>query len=161
MSSQRPGSGALPVRRSRTVETTALRAVVVEIDPTQDPAALTVLQAQLHEPPDGQQLVFGYDVMAAGLGAWVGDRQVRISIWPALVDDQGTISAADPDESERDLLVIDIDPVAHRAALDDLARLGRLVIAAPDAGPVPLVVDVDTDLVASVLRVVMGSGPSD
>lgn len=138
-----------------------MRAVVIEIDPTQDTSALVVLQAQLHEPPEGQQLVFGYDVMASGLGAWVGDRQVRISIWPALVDDEGTISAADPDESERDLLVIDIDPAAHRAALDDLTRLGRLVIAAPDAGPVPLVVDIDTDLLGSVLGTVTGSGTVD
>lgn len=161
MSFQRPGSGALQVRRSRTVETDVLRAVVIEIDPTQDTSALVVLQAQLHEPPAGQQLVFGYDVMAAGLGAWVGDRQVRISIWPALVDDEGTISAADPDESQRDLLVIDIDPLAHRAALEDLTRLGRLVIAAPDAGPVPLVVDIDTDLLESVLGAVTGSGTSD
>lgn len=156
MTAQRPGSGALPVRRSRTVDTDALRAVVIEIDPTQDPAALAVLQAQLHEPPDGQQLVFGYDVMAAGLGAWVGDRQVRITIWPALVTDEGSIFATDPDEADRDLLVIDVDPVAHRASLDDLTRLGRLVIAAPDAGPIPLVVDIDTDLLGSVLDAVTG-----
>lgn len=162
MTASVPGAGALPVRRSYLVDTTRLTGVVVEIDPTREPAALAVLQAGLHEPPEGTRLVFGYAVAVAGLGAWVGDRRVRVSIWPALVDGAGAIH--DPDRAddnagtEEDLLVIDFDPVADRAALDDLARVGRLIVAGPDAGPVPLVVDLDRALLADVLAAVHDPG---
>ena len=148
MSPPIPDAGALAVRRSRLVEGEQLTAVVIQVDATGDPGGLAVLQAGLHEPPAGRRLVFGYDVAAAGLGAWVGDRRVRITVWPALVDADGVITTAEDDQI--DLLVIDFDPDADRAALEDLARVGRLVIAGPDAGPIPLVVDVDRQLVAQV-----------
>lgn len=146
-----PGSGALPVRRSRLVDTDQLTAVVVEVDPTQDPRALAVLQAGLHEPPDGQRLIYGYRVHAAGLGAWVKDRRLRVTIWPALVDAAGEVFTADLDDPDADLLVIDFDAEKDRVALDQLVRIGRLIVAGPDAGPVPLVVDLDRDLVAQTL----------
>jgi hypothetical protein len=150
-----PGAGALPARRCRLIDTDALTAVVVEIDATREPHALAVLQAGLHDPPAGHRLVFGYDVVAAGLGAWVGDRRVRISIWPALLDEQGTVTeavAVGGGWTEDDVVTIDIDPTRHGDALADLVRVGRLVVAGPDAGPLPLVVDLDRDLVADVVR---------
>jgi hypothetical protein len=56
-----------------------------------------------------------------------------------------------PDEHQgADVLVVDVDPIEHGDALADLERLGRVIIASPDAGPVPLVLDVDRALVAEV-----------
>lgn len=146
-----PGTGALPVRRSYPVETDRLTGLVVEVDASREPEALAVLQAGLHEVPDSHRLVFGYHVAGTGLGAWVGDRRVRVTIWPALVDAEGTITEDDPTDPAADVLVIDFDLEADRTALDHLVRLGRLIVAGPDAGPVPLVVDVDPALVAAVL----------
>ena len=133
------------------VDTEQLAGVVVEIDATEDPQALAVLQAGLHEVPQGSTLVHGYRVTTAGLGAWVGDRRVRVLIWPALVDASGDIEADDPDEPDADVLVIDIDPLEHGAELEELVRLGRLIVAGPESGPVPLVVDLDRELVREVL----------
>lgn len=147
------GSGLfpLPARRAYTVENDRLAGVVVEVDATEVPTALAVLQAGLHELPPGQRLIYGYDVGTAGLGAWVGDRTVRLRIWPALLDEDGEITADDPDDDGADLLVIDIDPLEHGQALDDLVRLGRLFVAGPEAGPTPLVLDVDRELLASIV----------
>jgi hypothetical protein len=142
---------ALPARRAYVVDNDQLRAVVVEIDATANEPALAVLQAGLAEYAEGMRLVHGYRVSAAGLGAWIGDRRLRVVVWPALIDDAGEITEDDPDDPETDVLVVDIDPQRHGDALDALADLGRLVIAGPDAGPVPLVLDVDRDLVAEVL----------
>lgn len=145
------GQRALPVRRAYVVETDQLAGVVVEIDATEDPQALAVLQAGLHELPEGSRLIHGYDVATAGLGAWVGDRRVRVSVWPALIDAAGEITADDPGDPDADVLVIDVDPLEHGAELEALVRLGRLFIAGPESGPVPLVVDVDRDLVRAAL----------
>ncbi|HWJ60479.1 MAG TPA: hypothetical protein VNS19_00800 [Acidimicrobiales bacterium] len=145
------GERALPARRAYVVDTDQLAGVVVEIDATEDLQALAVLQAGLHEPPEGSRLIHGYDVATAGLGAWVGDRRVRVSIWPAFIDAAGDIDAADPDDPEADVLVIDLDPLEHGTELEELVRLGRLIVAGPESGPVPLVVDVDRDLVREVL----------
>lgn len=156
-----PGAGALPARRCRLIESDTLTAVVVEIDATREPHALAVLQAGLHDPPAGHRLVFGYDVVAAGLGAWVGDRRVRIAIWPALVDEHGTVTEAvevGGGWTDDDVVTIDFDPDRHGDALTDLARVGRLVVAGPDAGPLPLVVDLDRSLVAEVVRAVTSPG---
>jgi hypothetical protein len=142
----------LPVRRSYPVDSTSLTGVVVEVDATEDEPALAVLQAGLHEPPEGRRLVFGYDVTTTGLGAWVGDQRVRLRVWPALVDGEGDITADDPDDPDADVLVIDFDPVADGEALAGIARTGRLFVAGPEAGPVPLVLDVDRDLVAGVVE---------
>jgi hypothetical protein len=133
------------------VDTEQLAAVVVEIDATEDPQALAVLQAGLHEVPEGTTLIHGYNVTTAGLGAWVGDRRVRVSIWPALIDAAGEITADDPSDPDADVLVIDIDPLEFGAELEELVRLGRLIVAGPESGPVPLVVDLDRDLVREVL----------
>ncbi len=145
------GERALPARRAYVVETDQLAGVVVEIDATEDPQALAVLQAGLHELPEGSRLIHGYDLVTAGLGAWVGDRRVRLSVWPALIDADGEITADDPEDPVSDVLVIDLDPLEHGAELEALVRLGRLFIAGPESGPVPLVVDVDRDLVREVL----------
>jgi hypothetical protein len=145
------GDRALPARRAHVVDTEALAAVVIEIDATEDPQALAVLQAGLHEVPEGSTLIHGYRITTAGLGAWVGDRRVRVLIWPALVDAVGEISADDPDEPDADVLVIDIDPLEYGTELEALVRLGRLIVAGPESGPVPLVIDVDQDLVREVL----------
>lgn len=145
------GERALPVRRAHVVETEQLAGLVVEIDATEDLQALAVLQAGLHELPEGARLIHGYDIATAGLGAWVGDRRVRISIWPALIDADGEISADDPEEPDADVLVIDVDPLEHGAELEELVRLGRLIIAGPESGPVPLVLDVDRDLLRGVV----------
>jgi hypothetical protein len=133
------------------VDTEQLAAVVVEIDATEDPQALAVLQAGLHEVPEGSTLIHGYNVTTAGLGAWVGDRRVRVSVWPALIDSAGDITAEDPSDPDADVLVIDIDPLEFGAELEELVRLGRLIVAGPESGPVPLVVDLDQDLVREVL----------
>ena len=114
-------------------------------------AALAVLQAGLHEVPEGFTLIHGYRLATAGLGAWVGDRRVRVSIWPALIDAAGEIDADDPDEPDADVLVIDIDPLEFGAELEELVRLGRLIVAGPESGPVPLVVDLDRDLLQEVV----------
>lgn len=133
------------------VDTEQLAAVVVEIDATEDLQALAVLQAGLHEVPEGSTLIHGYRLATAGLGAWVGDRRVRVSIWPALVDEAGEITADDPDEPDADVLIIDIDPLEFGAELEELVRLGRLIVAGPESGPVPLVIDLDQDLLQEVL----------
>jgi hypothetical protein len=112
---------------------------------------MAVLQAGLHPYADGQRLVHGYRLSAAGLGAWVGDRRLRVVVWPALVDESGAITEDDPDDPHTDVLVVDIDPARFGPELEALEELGRLVIAAPDGGPVPLVLDVDRALVAEVL----------
>ena len=145
------GERALPVRRAAIVETDRLAGLVVDIDATEDPQALAVVQAGLHELPEGSRLGFAYDVAVVGLGAWVGDRRVRISIWPVVVDAEGDVHADDPDDPDADVLVIDLDPILHGAELDALARLGRLLVAGPEGGPVPLVLDLDRDLVAEVV----------
>lgn len=142
---------ALPVRRAYVVDTEQLAGVVVEIDPTQDEQALAVLQAGLHEHPPGTTLIHGYRLAPAGLGAWVGDRTLRLLVWPALIDEAGEIEAADPDDPEADVLVIDLDPTVFFDELVELGRLGRLIIAGPDAGPTPLVLDVDRKLVRELL----------
>ncbi|MEZ5181874.1 MAG: hypothetical protein R2702_08385 [Acidimicrobiales bacterium] len=146
------GERALAVRRATVIETERLAGVVVDVDATADPQALAVVQASLHELPEGHRLGYGYDVEAAGLGAWVGDRRLRISIWPAVVDADGAVEAADPDDPDADVLVLDVDPVAHGEALDALVRLGRLLVAGPEGGPVPLVVDLDRDLLAATVE---------
>ncbi len=146
-----PGTGAVPVRRSYLVDNERLTGVVVEIDATHEQSALAVLQAGLHEQPEGVRLGFGYNVTATGLGAWVGDRRVRVSIWPVLMGPEGVLDEADPNDLEADVLRVDFDPIADRTALDDLGRIGRLIVAGPDAGPVPLVVDLDPQLVIDAL----------
>lgn len=150
--------GALPVRRSYEVDTPDLQGVVIQVDATETPTALAVLQASLHELPEGQRLVYGYDLSVVGLAAWVGDRRVRLEVWPALVDAAGDITADDPHAEGADLLVIDFDPVDpdHRSALEGLARGCRLFIAGPESGPVPLVLDIDPELVAEVLASTAG-----
>lgn len=145
---------ALPARRTTIVENDRLSGVVIDIDATEDPTALAVVQASLHEVPEGSHLVYGYDLLAVGLGAWIGDRRARLVIWPALLDDAGEVSADDPDDPEADVLVIDIDPLEHGEALDALVRLGRVFIAGPESGPVPLVIDLDRELAARVVDAV-------
>lgn len=151
-----PGAGALPVRRSYLVDTPSLAGVVVEVDATREPAALAVLQAGLHERVEGDRLAFGYRIAPAGLGAWIGDRRVRITIWPALVAADGTVHEEDPSDPDADVLVLDLDLRADRTALDDLVRVGRLIVAGPDQGPVPLVVDLDAELLAEAVRAAEG-----
>ena len=131
--------------------------MVVEIDATEDPQGLAVLQAGLHEVPEGSTLIHGYNVTTAGLGAWIGDRRVRVSIWPALIDAAGEITADDPTEPDADVLVIDIDPLEFGGELEELVRLGRLIVAGPESGPVPLVVDLDQDLVREVVAAATAS----
>ena len=139
------------MRRSYLIENDRLSGVVIEIDATSEPQALAVLQAGLHEYPDDARLGFGYDVVPAGIGAWIGDRKVRLRVWPVLADADGMVDDGDPTNPDADLLEVDFDPVTDHQALLDLVRLGRLFIAAPDGGPVPLVLDVDRDLVAGVV----------
>ncbi len=133
------------------MDTDRLKGVVIEVDPSREPAALAVLQAGLHEQPEGHRLVFGWEVTTSGLGAWVGDQRVRVEVWPALLDPDGAITADDRHDPDADVLRIDFDPLTDRQALEDLARLGRMIVAGPDAGPVPLVVDLDGDAIASAL----------
>ena len=149
----------IPVRRSRLVQSDRLTGVVVEIDATGDPAALAVLQAGLHETAPGQRLVFGYDIDVAGLGAWVEDQQVRIRIWPALLDDEGDVVHDHSEGDDAELHVV-FHPARDHTALADLARVGRLIVAGPDSGPLPLVLDVDVDLLASVVAS-LADGPTD
>lgn len=143
---------ALPARRAYVVDTDRLQGVVVEVDATETPTALAVLQASLHELPEGARLIYGYDVRVTGLGAWIGDRRLRIAIWPALLGADGEITADDLDDPDADVALIDLDPLEHGEELDHLVRLGRLLVAGPESGPVPLVVDLDTDLLASCLE---------
>lgn len=145
------GTGALRPRRIRRVETTDLDAIVIDVDATENEAALAVLQAPLHPRERGERIAFGYDLRAAGLGEWVGDRRLRLIVWPVVVDADGRIIEDSGGAPDADRLVLDVDPVRFRAELDVLARIGRLLIASPEGGPVPLVLDVDTDLVREVL----------
>ena len=151
-----PGTGVLPVRRSYLVETDRLTGAVVEIDATLEEGALAVLQAGLHEQPNGVRLGFGYDITTTGLGAWIGDQRLRVTIWTVLVDDSGVLDEPDPSDPDADVLRLDLDPIGDRTALDHLARVGRLIVAGPDAGPVPLVVDLDPRLVAETLAAITG-----
>jgi hypothetical protein len=150
------GRQGLPVRRFHQLATAGRRAVVVEIDATHDPVALSVLQEGLHDQPAGATLIHGYDLVTTGLGAWIGDRRIRLRVWSALLHDDGAITADDPDEPTTDVLVIDFDPATDAEALDGMAETGRLLIAGPEMGPVPLVLDVDVDLVREVLAVAKG-----
>lgn len=149
MTDHRSTSG-LPVRRGRVVDRGAIHGVLVDIDPTSDDEALTVVHAALDDPPDGQRVVFGYDVVPAGLGAWIGDRRVQVQLWPALLDGDGDVH----DLEGIGRLRIDFDPVKDRELLADLAVRGRLLVAGPDIGPVPLVVDLDPALVEAVTATV-------
>lgn len=146
-------SGHSPLRanRARVAEGSRFSGVIVDVDATENPQALAVMQASLHELPEGAQLGYGYDVGLSGLGAWVSDRKVRISIWPAIRLADGTIDVDDPSDEGSDVLVVDLDPATDREAIDALARLGRLVIAGPESGPVPLVVDLDVEVVAEAV----------
>ena len=146
MSGRRAGPG-LPVRRGRVVDRGAVRGVIVDVDPSADEASLAVVHAAFEAPPDGHRIVWGYDVVVTGLGAWIGDRGVQVQLWPALVDEHGAID----DERSPGTLRIDLDPTRDRALLDDLAERGRLLVAGADIGPVPIVVDLDPDLVAAAL----------
>ena len=143
--------GGLAVQRARTVDVNGRTVVVVQVDATDHPAALALLQAGLHAQPEGTRLIYGYDVAAVGLGAWVGDRRVRLRVWQALLHDDGSITADDPDDPASDVLAVDFDPVRDRAALDRLVEVGRLLIAGPEMGPTPLVLDVDPELLTEVL----------
>jgi hypothetical protein len=150
------GSGILPVRRARRVTTDRLDGVVVDIDPTEDDRALAVLQAGLHDQAPGHRLVFGYEVVAAGLGGWVGDRVVRVRVWPALVDASGAVIEDRHDDPDGDVLALDFDPTTTGTALAALVETGRLFVAGPDIGPTPLVLDLDRDLIADVVAEVTG-----
>lgn len=153
MSQPLPGSGSLPVRRSYPIDRNGVQGLVVEIDATADERALAVQQAGLHPLAEGDRLGYGYDLSAYGLGAWVGDRRVQLRVWPVIAHPDGTVDEDDPDHPESDVLVIHFDPSpdADADALQRLADTGRLFIAGPDAGPVPLVLDVDPGWVAEVL----------
>ena len=72
-------------------------------------------------------------------------------IWPVEVDAAGKVLDTDPDDPDADVLAIDLDPTTHERALVALADRGRLFVAGPEAGPVPLVVDLDPHLVADAL----------
>jgi hypothetical protein len=146
---------AIPVGRARVLDHERGMAVVLHVDATEDPTALAVLQARLHEPPDGARVVYGYDLEVVGLGAWVGDRRLRLTVWPALLHADGEITDDGPEGADADLLVIDIDPLEHGAELTALAACGRVLIAGPEAGPTPLALDLDpqrcAELIAQVL----------
>ncbi len=140
-----PGRAALPVRRSREVRTEALHGVVLEVDATEEPNALAVLQAALHELPPDHRLGYGWDLAAVGLGAWVGDRHLRLRIWPVIADETGEVQADDPDHPDTDVLVIHLDPDVDAEAIASIGRVGRILVAGPEAGPTPLVLDIDRD----------------
>jgi hypothetical protein len=146
-----PGSGSLPVRRSYPIDRNGVRGVVIEIDATSDERGLAVQQAGLHPLADGDRLGYGYDLSAYGLAAWVGDRRIQLRVWPVVAHADGTVEEDDPDHEGSDVLVIHFDPSTDAEALSTLADTGRLFIAGPDAGPVPLVLDVDPGWVREVL----------
>ncbi|NLD76604.1 MAG: hypothetical protein GX643_08040 [Acidimicrobiales bacterium] len=154
-----PGSGSLPVRRSYPIDRNGVQGVVVEIDATADERALAVQQAGLHPLADGDRLGFGYDLSAYGLGAWVSDRRVQLRVWPVIAHPDGTVEEDHPDHPGSDVLVIHFDPSpgADADALRQLAETGRLFIAGPDAGPVPLVLEVDREWVSEAVAEV-GTG---
>jgi hypothetical protein len=56
-----------------------------------------------------------------------------------------------PDDPDSEVLVLHFHPEVDRDALVQLVETGRLFVAGPDAGPVPLVLDLDRDLVAEVV----------
>lgn len=151
MSGPLPGSGALPVRRSYTIDRDGVRGVVVEIDATADERGLAVQQAGLHPLAEGDRLGFGYDLSVYGLGAWVADRRVQLRVWPVIARADGTLDEDGPDHPDAEVLVIHFDPAADAHALQGLADTGRLFIAGPDAGPLPLVLDIDPGWMTEVL----------
>jgi hypothetical protein len=139
------------VRRSYRIDRDQLQGVVVEIDATADERGLAVQQAGLHPLADGDRLGFGYDLSVCGLGAWVDDRRVQLRVWPVIARADGTLDEDGPDRPDAEVLVIHFDPAADADALRGLADTGRLFIAGPDAGPLPLVLDIDPDWVTEVL----------
>ena len=149
---------ALPARRCYEVDQEQVRGVVVEVDATECEPALAVLQADLQDLPDGVGLVHGYRLTPTGLGAWVGDRRLRLVVWPALLHPDGSIDAEDPDAPDADVLVIDIDPREAAGPLAFLLEVGRLFVASPEGGPTPLVLDVDVELLREVLSSVVENG---
>lgn len=151
MSDPVPGSGALPVRRSYPIDRDRVRGVVVEIDATADERGLAVQQAGLHPLAEGDRLGFGYDLSVYGLGAWVADRRVQLRVWPVIAHPDGTLDEDGPDAPDAEVLVIHFDPTVDGDALRGLADTGRLFIAGPDAGPLPLVLDIDPDWVSEVV----------
>lgn len=156
------GDRALLVRRTYEIDSDRLSGVVVEIDATDTPSALAVVQASLHELPPDQRLVYGYDVAPAGLGAWVGDRVIRLRVWPALIDETGEVVVDDHEHDDADLLVIDFRPDFDAPAIEGIGRTGRVFVAGPEGGPVPLVLDVDRGLWTSVAgEVVPATGGAD
>lgn len=144
-------SGVLAVRRGRRVNTEQLNAVVIDVDPTEDFRALAVLQAGLHEQPEGLRLVYGYDLGVVGLGAWIGDQIMRVRIWPALIDQSGEVVVDDHHHEDSDILSLDFKVGEQHDLLEELKACGRLVVAGPDIGPVPLVLDLDPTALANAL----------
>lgn len=122
--------------------------MVVEIDATAEPRALAVQQAGLHPLAPGDRLGFGYDLSVYGLGAWVADQRVQLRVWPVVAHPDGSLDEDDPDHPDADVLVLHFHPHHDAAALDRLEATGRLFVAGPDAGPTPLVLDIDRDRVA-------------
>ncbi len=151
MSGHHHVAGGLPVRRSYAIDRDGVRGVVVEIDATGDERGLAVQQAGLHPLADGDRLGFGYDLSVYGLGAWVADQRVQLRVWPVIAHADGTLDEDDPDHPDAEVLVIHFDPTVDADALRGLADTGRLFIAGPDAGPLPLVLDIDPDWVSEVL----------
>lgn len=150
--SERPSGPGLAVRRGRVIDRGALRGVIVDVDASADDEALAVVHGALAEPPDGHRYGWGYDVVVTGLGAWIGDRGVQVQLWPVLVDASGAVG-----DAATGTLRIDLDPVRDGAILDDLRERGRLLVAGPDIGPVPIVVDLDPALVTAAVERATGA----
>jgi hypothetical protein len=129
--------------------------VVLHVDATVDASALAVLQARLHQAEGGAHIVYGYDLEVVGLAAWVADRRLRLTVWPALLHPDGEITEDDPHHPDADLLVIDLDPLEHGAEIAALATTARVLIAGPETGPTPLVLELDPVLAADAAAEVL------
>ena len=62
-----------------------------------------------------------------------------------IADETGEVQADDPDHPDTDILVIHLDPEADAEAIASIGRVGRILVAGPEAGPTPLVLDIDRD----------------
>jgi hypothetical protein len=83
----------------------------------------------------------------AGLAAWVGDRRLRLTVWPALLDEDGEITRTTP-TTPMPTSSSSTSIRSSTARRSPRSPTARVLIAGPETGPTPLVLDLDRELAA-------------